>query len=287
MRMKLLITGGAGSIGSEVVRHYVAQGHDVRVLDISEEGLWSLKSELPQVETLLGDVQSLDDVRTAVNGCSVVVHAAALKHVDLCERSPAVAQRVNVDGTANVCICADLAGAKLVFISTDKAINPVSVMGQTKLKAESIALGCGANAVRFGNVIGTKGSLLPHVIRCSKLGMPIKLTHPEMTRWFMQVEEAVALIQEAVDSQEHGKVFTPVNPRACLISRFIEQCRQTFAPTLRVEQGEIRPGERLHEPMQLRNGEIVTSDDCKYWMTWPELYLLVGRGHYSMKRGAA
>src|SRR5688572_3786307 len=110
----ILVTGAAGSIGSEVVRRLLRDGHAVRAFDISEEGLWALKAERPQVETVLGDVQSLDDVSNAVEGAEVVIHCAALKHVDLCERSPAIARRVNVQGTHAVVQAASRVKSRVV-----------------------------------------------------------------------------------------------------------------------------------------------------------------------------
>lgn len=255
--MKILVTGGAGSIGSECVRHFVAQGHLVRVLDINEEGLWSLAAELPNVEIMLGDVCDVSDVRRACVGADAVIHCAALKHVDLCERSSGVARRVNVQGTMNVLFCHD----RVVFISTDKAIQPTSIMGRTKQEAESHVIEAGGNVVRFGNVIGSRGSLVPMVLRCKELGRPIPLTDKRMTRYFMTASECVLLIREALESTMHGQLFSPINPAACNVAAFVEVCRDALAPELAIEERGPRPGERLHEPMQLRSGEIVWSNE--------------------------
>lgn len=254
--MRILVTGGAGSIGSEVVRHCVRQGHAVRVLDICEESIWSLKLERPEIDAMIGDVQSLDDVRRACDGQDVVIHCAAMKHVDLCERNPSLARRVNVDGTINVTLCHD----RVVFISTDKAIEPSSVMGRTKREAERHVLEVGGNVVRFGNVIGSRGSLVPMVLRCAELGKPIALTDARMTRFFMTAQECVTLINEAATSEQRSGLFSPINPASCRVKDFIEVCRDMFAPGLEIVTTGIRPGERLHEPMELRSGEIVWSN---------------------------
>lgn len=268
----ILVTGGAGSIGSEVVRHLVAQGEPVRVLDISEEGLWRLKAELPQVGTMLGDVQSSDDVRVACDAVTVVVHCAALKHVDLCERSPAIAHRINVGGTANVL---KESHGRVVFVSTDKAIQPESVMGRTKALAEHLVLEAGHNVVRFGNVIGTKGSLLPMVLRCKELGRPIPLTDARMTRFIMTAQDAVGLVVEAVNANQGGRVFSPHDPRACNVSTFVWACRNLLAPELDIQIVGMRPGERLHEPMQKRSGEIVWSNQPEVQMQQWEVEELI------------
>lgn len=265
----ILVTGGAGSIGSELVRKLASDGQSVRVMDISEEGLWSLKAELPETDIQLGDVQSLDDVRRACQGVSSVVHCAALKHVDLCEQSPAIARHVNVDGTTHVLLAASEADARVVFVSTDKAIEPVSVMGQTKQQAEQLVIQAGGNVVRFGNVIGTKGSLLPMVLRCKALGKNISLTDGRMTRFFMSTHDAIGLIQEAMNANQGGRVFTPLNPRSASVASFVWTCVRKFAPELDVVITGMRPGERLHEPMQMRDGEIV-------WSDWPLCQMTLG-----------
>lgn len=263
--MRICITGGAGSIGSELARACAARGDAVSVLDISEESLWSLKMELPQVEIHLGDVQSPDDVRPAVRGADVVVHCAAMKHVDLCERSPAIAHRVNVEGT--MAVLQALGKTRFVFVSTDKAIQPISVMGRTKAEAEKRCLAHGANVVRFGNVIGTRGSLVPTVIRCRDLSIPIKLTDARMTRFFMSTDEAVALMLQAAEADVRGATFVPAQPQSAIVKHFIECARDVHAPGLEIRTVGARPGERLHEPM-----------DCPAGLRWSnETELLMGR----------
>lgn len=283
--MRILITGGAGSIGSEVARRLATEGHAVRVMDCNEESIWSLKMQLPEAEIMLGDVQSIVDCAIAANGVDAVVHCAALKHVDLCERNPAFARRVNVHGTMNVLQAAE--GRRVVFVSTDKAIDAISVMGRTKAEAEQYAIVDAANVVRFGNVIGSRGSLLPMVIRCARMGVPVPLTHDEMTRWFITVDDAVNLVFEALLSAETHKIFSPVNPKACNIKRFIEMCRYEFAPALEIAEGAMRPGERLHEPMQMRDGRLRWSNEAGVQMTWPELNDIVRAAYERSRKEAA
>lgn len=283
--MKYVITGGAGSIGSEVARRLAKEGRPVRVFDISEEGLWSIKAELPQVETVLGDVQSLDDVSNAVQGASVVIHCAALKHVDQCERSPAIAHRVNVGGTLNVIRACESGCARLVVVSTDKAIDAVSVMGRTKAEAEQYAIIAGANVVRFGNVIGTRGSLVPMVLRCINKGLPVPLTDSRMTRFFMTADDAVDLIMEAAESEKRCTIFAPMRPRACNVHRFINACYASREADCK--HIGLRPGERLHEPMQLRSGAVVWSNDLGAQMTEIELQAIVHSAIAKLRREAA
>lgn len=275
--MKILVTGGAGSIGSEVVRRLVSDGHFVRVMDINEESLWSLRCELPDIDVRLSDVCNAEWMMKAMDGMDRIVHCAAAKHIDLCESSPEYAEHINVGGMAS------LANARFntnknrpcVVVSTDKAIMPESVMGRTKEKAERVAIGIGCNVVRFGNVIGTRGSLVPMVQRCAQLGRPIPLTDPNMTRWMMGVDEAVELIYEALFTDERGRTFGPARPQAVNIGRFVEVCRDELAPDCQIVKTGMRPGERLHEPMQLRNGSTVWSKSPEHAMSEADMLHLI------------
>lgn len=269
----ILCCGGAGSIGSEVVRRLVKDGESVRVMDINEEGLWSLKQELPDVDCMLGDVQGQSDCFRAMRGCEGIVYCAAMKHVDLCEGNQHLARAVNAHSLYNF---GGAPGARFVYVSTDKAIEPCSVMGLSKLEGETIARDYSANVVRFGNVIGTRGSLVPMVQRCAFLNRPIPLTDPAMTRWMMSVDEAVDLILTALRSSERGRVFSPVAPQAVNIGRFIELCRDELAPDCKIVRTQMRPGERLHEPMEVApHGSIVWSNDPFYAMSDADMLHLI------------
>lgn len=269
----ILVTGGAGSIGSEVARHLARMGAGVRVLDINEEGLWSLKMELPDVDVFLGDVRSAFDLHSAMRDVDWIIHCAALKHVPFCEQNSTMAWAVNFEGARTVMEAAK--DRRVVFVSTDKAIEPTSVMGKTKRAAEAWTIGHGGNAVRFGNVIGTRGSLLPMVLRCKELGRPIPLTDPTMTRWFMTAQDAVGLIVEALNASQGGQTFTPHNPKACNVSTFVWACRNLLAPQLDIKIVGMRPGERVHEPMQLRSGEVVWSNDDRFQMTLTQVHEVI------------
>lgn len=259
--MRVLVTGGAGSIGSEVVKWLRADGDTVRVMDNHEEGLWSLKLSMPDLDVRLGDICSYQDLGEAADGVDAIVHCAALKHVGFCESNPRMSHEVNCLGTLSVVNAAN--GRRVVFLSTDKAIDPVCRMGKDKAEAERYLLRwCPeVKIVRFGNVIGSRGSILPAVERYYKLGLPIPITDPEMTRFFMPVTEAVIIIKRALSDQTDQRVFTTDNPRSARIGKFIAVCRALLCPAHPVEVVGARPGERLHERLVLNDGSLVQSDD--------------------------
>jgi FlaA1/EpsC-like NDP-sugar epimerase len=270
---RVLITGGAGSIGSEVARALVGGGTRVRILDTNEEGLWRIHAELP-VEVMLGDVQAWQDVERAAIEVDAIVHCAAYKHVTFCEDNYIAARRVNVYGTENVVAAACL--RRIVYVSTDKAIHPTCVMGRTKARGEEIALKAdNANVVRFGNVLGSRGSLLPAILRYSRLGRAIPMTDPDMTRFFMPVHEAVSLIMQALRSTKAGKMFSPPRPRSARIGEFLEVTRRMLAPLTKIVQIGARDGERQHEYLELPDGEIVCSDDPRFLMDSDEMARLI------------
>ena len=262
--MKICVTGGAGSIGTEVVARICGE-HTVRVMDISEEGLWNTQAMFPGVDTVLGDVTSVLDCMKAAKDQDAVIHCAAVKHIDQCERSPEVARRVNVVGTMNMLGAAP--NARFVFVSTDKAIDPVSVMGETKRWAELLVIERGGNVARFGNVLGTRGSLIPMVKRCAAMGTPITLTDPMMTRWMMTAREAVDVVIHAMTAEEESRVIGPQKLRSVRIGSFIAKCRDRYAPGQAIVRIATRPGERTHEPMELPSGQKVMSDNKKYLMS--------------------
>lgn len=278
---RVLITGGAGSIGSEVARRMLSDGWAVRVMDINEEGLWSLKLELPQIEVVLGDVRYVP--YEFMDKCDAVIHCAALKHVDLCEPNISLAWDVNVDGTEEVVTNSRLFKIPTVFLSTDKAHRPRSIMGQTKRAAEKIALTHNAQVVRFGNVLGTRGSLIPAVKRYAALGRPIPVTDPDMTRFFMTVEDAVNLVYVALAHAQQlpwkltpaiitPLVFSHTELQSARIGLFVEVCRDLLAPGHPIEVTGPRPGESTHETM----GDI-RSDDASVLMDREQIEQLLER----------
>jgi FlaA1/EpsC-like NDP-sugar epimerase len=273
----VLVTGAAGSIGSELCRQLAAQRPQALVLfDRHENGMFALEMELrmrfPEVafEPVLGDILLEDQLRSvfAAHRPEIVFHAAAYKHVPMAELNVLEAVRNNVLGTRNVAQAAIAHGAReFVLVSTDKAVRPTSVMGVTKRIAEMVVQGlqngcCAFIAVRFGNVLGSNGSVVPLFRDQIARGGPVTVTHPDVTRYFMTIPEAVQLILQAATIGHGGEVLIlemgePV--------RILDLARQMirlsgFEPDEDIEIvfTGLRPGEKLAEEL-LDDGEEVAS----------------------------
>lgn len=218
----ILITGGTGSIGSTLVKEILAHysPKQVRIFSRDDSKQFELMQCLPKdapVNFLIGDVRDKDRLMRAMEDIHVVFHAAAMKHVSLCERNPFEAMNTNVQGTQNVIDCAISAGVdRVVHISTDKAVHPRNVMGTTKLLAERLMLASyfykGKSktkfcCVRFGNVLWSRGSVLPIFVKQILSGSPITLTDPEMTRFFMSIRQAVKLVIQAAEMTKESEIF--------------------------------------------------------------------------------
>ena len=264
----VMVTGGGGSIGSELARQILSLGpRHLVIADNSETALWRIERELDERRGLAGPTitAALCDVRSAaaVNRLfravepDVVFHAAALKHVPICELQPAEAVMTNVVGTRNVLDASVATGvSRFVLISTDKAVKPVSVMGATKRLAEILTLNAGHPvhrnnmAVRFGNVLGSSGSVVPIFQHQLEHGLPLTITHPDATRYFMTIPEAVSLILQAGASETVGDIFIlDMGDPVRIVDLADDMIRLSGIDPAKVEivYTGLRPGERLEE----------------------------------------
>ena len=278
---RVLITGGGGSIGSELCRQIMAFVPEKLVLyDISENYIYDLFFELKEkygeivkntVELRVGSIRdtvTLDKVFTEFQP-QIVIHAAAHKHVPLMEDSPEQAVKNNVFGTYNVAQCAvEHRVERFVMISTDKAVNPTNVMGASKRMAEIIIEAMQKRtqtqftAVRFGNVLGYNGSVVPLFERQIRAGGPVTLTHPDIIRYFMTIPEAASLVLQAASIAQGGELFVldmgkPVRIRE-LAERMIQLYADPAAPPVEIVYTGLRPGEKLYEEL-LRDEENSTA----------------------------
>ena len=266
----VLITGGGGSIGSELCRQ-VARYQPARLvlLELSEFNLYTIEQELghrfPQLELvrLIGDVKDLAQLQRVLDAWrpQIVFHAAAYKHVPLMEEHNAwAALRNNTLGTHNAALAAARAGAeRFVLISTDKAVNPTNVMGATKRAAEMVVSALAAEhpgtrfmAVRFGNVLGSSGSVIPKFKEQIERGGPITVTHPEIIRYFMTIPEAARLVIQAAAIGESGQVLVldmgePV--KIVDLARDMIRLSGRAADEIKIVFSGLRPGEKLYEEL--------------------------------------
>jgi FlaA1/EpsC-like NDP-sugar epimerase len=270
---RVLVTGAAGSIGSEICRQVLAFGPSLVVgLDCAESPLHELAVEFPSFRNLVPELVDVTDA-TALRRVfqahrpEVVFHAAAVKHVPLLEAHPARALQVNVGGTRLVAEAARDYARAFVMISTDKAVNPTSVMGASKRVAERIIRGLVAPggpryvSVRFGNVLGSAGSVVPTFKRQIALGGPVTVTHAEMRRYFMTIPEAVQLVLQASALGEGGDIFVLDMGEPVRIVDLAEDLIRLSGlkphEDIKIEFTGIRPGEKLFEEWSMHSESLV------------------------------
>ncbi len=259
----VLVVGGTGSVGQALVDALLERdARVVRVFSRDESKQHEMQARLrgrTNLRFLLGDIRDAERLRHAVEGIDVILHAAALKHVMACEYNPFEAVRTNVMGTQNVIDAAIAERVQaLVFCSSDKAVNPTNAMGASKLMAERLVTAAheykGPRAtvfasVRFGNVAGSRGSLIPLVKRLVSEGRPVTVTHPDMTRFFMSMRQAVETVLHAVRLAQGGEVLVPRMPVMRLGDLIEAQLAELGAPGAALEEIGPQPGEKMHEEL--------------------------------------
>ena len=254
----ILITGGTGSFGNRVGAHLLRhRPAEIRIYSRDEKKQWEMQRALPQLRYIIGDVRDPERLNEAMNGVDIVFHAAALKQVPSCETYPFEAVKTNVIGSQNACEAAKANGVKtFVALSTDKAVKPVNAMGMSKAVMEKIV--CSQNqmggktvfcCVRYGNVIGSRGSVIPMFRRQIEDRQPIAVTVPEMTRFLLTLDQSVGLVLHAMTHAQGGEIFVRKAP-ACTVQALAETMRLKYSPQ-RVKHPikitGIRPGEKIHE----------------------------------------
>ena len=263
----ILITGGTGSIGSELMRKLLEYNPKViRIFSNDENAQFYLEQELKEYDNLrflVGDVRDKERLKRATEDIEIVFHAAALKHVPSCEYSPFEAIKTNVIGTQNLLeVAMDEEVEKVITISTDKAVNPANVMGATKLLAERLTIAANYykgsrrtvfSCVRFGNVLGSRGSVVQLFEKQIQNGGPVTVTDPDMMRFVMSMDRAIELLLEAAQMAKGEEIFIFKMP-ALHIRRLADVMIQKLAPKYGYEPKDVetkiigkRKGEKLYE----------------------------------------
>ena len=285
----ILVTRGGGSIGSELCRQIIKyKPQNLVILDIYENTLYDIERELEadyptaNIKAIIGSVRDKERLEEVFNKYkpNVVFHAAAHKHVPLMETSPLEAIHNNVFGTYNVVNCADKFGVeKFVLISTDKAVNPTNIMGASKRVCEMIVQTKNKTsktdfvAVRFGNVLGSNGSVIPLMKKQIEKGGPVTVTHKEITRYFMTIPEAVQLILQAVTYAKGGEIFVldmgePVKIYDLAVSLIRLMGYEPNVDIPIIITG-LRPGENLYEELLMAEEGLVSTKHDKIFITQP------------------
>ncbi len=272
----ILITGGTGSFGKKFTEILLAEKKPKKIIILSRDELKqhemrTMGFNQPNLRYFIGDVRDRDRLIRAMHGVDIVVHAAALKQVPACEYNPMEAVKTNIIGTSNVLEAALDAGVKKVMtISTDKAVNPVNLYGATKLVAEKLTIQSNAYAastatryacVRYGNVVGSRGSVVPIFLKQRQSGV-LTLTDERMTRFWLSLEEGVRFVIRCIEQMEGGEVFVPKIPSMKVID-----LARVIAPDARIEIIGIRPGEKLHEV-------LISEDEARHAVELEDMFVI-------------
>lgn len=278
----ILITGGTGSFGKKFVKTILERYPDVKRLVIySRDELKQYEmsqvypeNKFPQVRFFIGDVRDLARLKRACEGIDIIVHAAALKHVPIAEYNPDECIKTNIGGAQNVVDAALATNVKVVIaLSTDKAAAPINLYGATKLVSDKLFIAAnnikGArdlrfSVVRYGNVMGSRGSVIPFFIKKAREENVLPITHMDMTRFNISLEDAVDMVLWAIENAIGGEIFVPKIP-----SYKIEVIAKAIAPNAKLIETGIRPGEKLHEEMITSSDSFNTIEFDKYYAILP------------------
>lgn len=279
----LLITGGTGSFGNAVLERFLESSiGEIRIFSRDEKKQDDMRHEYqlkyPQysqkIKYYIGDVRDLSSVRNAMHGVDYIFHAAALKQVPSCEFFPVEAVRTNVLGTDNVLTAAiDEGVGKVICLSTDKAAYPVNAMGTSKAMMEKVVVAKSRTVdadqtticcTRYGNVMYSRGSVIPLFVEQIKAGQPLTVTDPNMTRFIMSLEEAVELVLFAFEHASTGDIMVQKAP-ACTIGILAQAVRELFEADNPIKIIGIRHGEKMYET-------LLTNEECQHAIDMGNFY---------------
>lgn len=299
----LLITGGTGTFGHAVLERFLRIGiREIRVLSRDEKKQDDMRVRYgePRLRFYIGDVREPDSVATAMAGVDFVFHAAALKQVPSCEFHPMEALKTNAIGAENVMVAAVACGVKkVILLSTDKSVYPINAMGLSKAMMEKLMtakarlIGDGGTVLcgtRYGNVMGSRGSVIPLFVDQIKSGRPLTITDPEMTRFMMTIDDAVELVLYAYAHARPGDIFVQKAP-AATIGVLAEALNRVFRSEVPVKVIGTRHGEKLYETLLTRE-EMARAEDLGEYFRIPadtrdlnyNLYFTEGEERVSRER---
>lgn len=285
---RVLITGACGTVGKELIKKLLnCNIKELRLLDNNESGLFFLMEKYKQYDNVtyfLGDIRDKEKVFRIVKGIDIIFHCAAYKHVILSEYNPFDVIQTNLIGTQNIILAAINSGVEVVInTSTDKAVNPTNVMGATKLLSEKLITAANVaqygyntifSSVRFGNVIGSRGSVVQVFIKQIKEGGPITLTDRRMTRFVMTIEEAAELLLKSVKLAKGGEVFV-TKMKVIKISDLAQAMIELLAPRFGYRPEDIKiveigakPGEKLYE-------ELMSQEEVKRSLELKDMFVIL------------
>jgi UDP-N-acetylglucosamine 4,6-dehydratase/5-epimerase len=275
-QQSILVTGGTGSFGKKFVEIMLRDYQPQRLVVFSRDELKQHEMRTsgfdhPSLRYFIGDVRDAERLKRALSGVTVVVHAAALKQVPACEYNPFEAIQTNIIGGRNVIDAAiDQGVRRILALSTDKAVNPINLYGATKLCAEKVFVQANAYAgakntrfscARYGNVVGSRGSVIPVFLEQRRRGK-ITITDPRMTRFWLTLEQGVKFVVRCLEQMHGGEIFIPKIPSMRLLD-----LAETVAPGCTVEHIGIRPGEKLHEV-------LVSEDESRQTVETDDMYVI-------------
>ena len=266
----LLITGGTGSFGHAVLDRFLdTDVREIRIFSRDEKKQDDMRTEYgnnPKIKFYIGDVRDINSVKNAMHGVDYIFHAAALKQVPSCEFFPLEAAKTNIIGTDNVLSAAIEYGVKkIICLSTDKAAYPINAMGTSKAMMEKVVIAKSRTVdpaktticcTRYGNVMASRGSVIPRFVEQIKARKPLTITEPAMTRFIMSLEEAVELVVFAFEHAENGDIMVQKAP-ACTIETLAEAVKELFNPEAETKIIGIRHGEKMYET-------LLTKEECAH-----------------------
>jgi len=279
----ILITGGTGSFGKMCVKILLKNYKPKKIIVFSRDELKQFEMQqvfspetYPCMRYFIGDVRDKERLYRAFRGVDYVIHAAALKQVPAAEYNPTECIRTNITGAENIVnVAADVGVKKVVALSTDKAVAPVNLYGATKLCSDKLFIAANAftacdtvfSVVRYGNVMGSRGSVIPFFIKQRENGGPLTITDNRMTRFWITLEESVHMVLKSFQIAGGGEVLVPKIP-----SMKITDLAEAIAPGMPTQEVGIRPGEKLHETMITAEDSRHTIDIGDYYIIKPETF---------------